>query len=85
MIMKPKPETETEQQGARPPGIDIDHLDIDHIDTDHLGAREPRTEEPKGAITRLKAKELAKDAQAMIMEGELGGAARSFFNLHIMA
>ncbi|CAN8255200.1 unnamed protein product [Cochlearia groenlandica] len=97
MIIEPKPETDI---GIDHNGIDInhigidhndinhfdiDHFDIDHFDTDHTGARPSRTEEPKGAITRSKAKELAKEAQAMIMEGEPGGAARSFFNVHIMA
>ncbi|CAN8319550.1 unnamed protein product [Cochlearia groenlandica] len=38
----------------------------------------------EGAITRSRPKELAKEAQAMIKEEELGGAeARSFFNQFI--
>ncbi|CAN8307188.1 unnamed protein product [Cochlearia groenlandica] len=38
----------------------------------------------QGDITRSRAKELAEDVQALIVE-ELGGAARSFFNIFIMA
>ncbi|CAN8323701.1 unnamed protein product [Cochlearia groenlandica] len=52
--------------------------------TEHQGARAPCTEVHKGVITRSKAKELAKVVQAMIMEEELGGAARSLFNIYIM-
>ncbi|CAN8307116.1 unnamed protein product [Cochlearia groenlandica] len=70
MIVEPEPETD---------------IGIDPIDTDHIGARPLLTEESKGAITRSRAKELAKEAQAMIMERVRGGAAGSFFNVHIMA
>ncbi|CAN8271665.1 unnamed protein product [Cochlearia groenlandica] len=72
MIVEPEPETD----------IGIDPIDTDHIDTDYIGARPLLTEESKGAITRSRAKELAKEAQAMIMERGRGGAAGSFFNTH---
>ncbi|CAN8271424.1 unnamed protein product [Cochlearia groenlandica] len=43
-------------------------------------------EEPRGMITRSKARELARRSQAMFMEEELGGAAaRSLFNIHTQA
>ncbi|CAN8307036.1 unnamed protein product [Cochlearia groenlandica] len=44
----------------------------------------PSNDKVEGAITRAKAKKLAQDVHTMIME-ELGGAARSFFNIFTKA
>ncbi|CAN8319166.1 unnamed protein product [Cochlearia groenlandica] len=51
----------------------------------HRAKPEPDAEQPEGAITRSKAKELAKEAQAMIMKEERRGQAGSLFNVHTMA
>ncbi|CAN8307225.1 unnamed protein product [Cochlearia groenlandica] len=94
MIIEPKPETDIGiDHNGFDIGIDhidigidhidigIDHIDIgiDHLDIDHTGARPSRTEESKGAITRSKARELAKNIQTMMMEED--EAAKSYFNV----
>ncbi|CAN8255287.1 unnamed protein product [Cochlearia groenlandica] len=50
----------------------------------HRAKPEPDVGQPEGAITRAKAKELAKEAQAMIMKKERRGQAGSLFNVHTM-
>ncbi|CAN8238025.1 unnamed protein product [Cochlearia groenlandica] len=74
-----EPESETEHRSARPLDIDQPGTQPLDLDIDQQGARAPIAEEHEGAITRSKAKELAKKVQAMMMEDD--GAARSHFNV----